>query len=510
VDERSRAIHSSLLPSHKRVEKDAYTRGIYIGYLGTNCYTAVCSSDVGDCGVVKAQGHHPHHKAVRFGIPKMLRRLIFPASVATAGAVTAAAWSQRRSPLLQESPPSATTSSEPGTANKPVTTKSWTYYSGLPVSNKEQFKLFTGNSNPELAKEVAKYLDVELGKVEVSRFTDGEVNIQILDNVRGKDVFVLQSTSSPVNDNYMELLLMVSCLRRSSAKRITVIAPYVGYARASVLQDKAVPISARAIAIMLETMGVDRVVGVDLHAGQIQGFFNPTVPTDNLESGKVGANYFADAFNLQTPTVVAIRTYSVARAKDFREALASRGRKTGNESLAGTRLGMVIRNDDATEPSLDTVREGEGEQEEQSVGIELVGMDKIDGDVILLDDIIDTSRTLCAAAKAVKARGARKIYAFATHGLFTEGALERIKASPIDCVVVTNTVASIPDEMKKSGDKIVRLSLAPLLAETIRRIYERESLGETVFRMAPIFDKVPKEKADAATASPSPSAPTPQ
>jgi len=286
---------------------------------------------------------------------------------------------------------------------------------------------------------------------------------------------------------------MVSCLRRSSAKRITVIAPYVGYARASILQDKAIPISARAIAIMLETMGVDRVVGVDLHAGQIQGFFNPTVPTDNLESVKVGANYFADTYDLHSPTVIAIRTYSVARAKDFREALATRGRKTANDSLANARLGMVIRNSDDTGPTLDTVREGEGVVEEQPRGIELVGItNKIEGDVVLIDDIVDTSRTLCAAAFAVKARGARKIYAYATHGLFTEGALERIKASPIDCIVVTNTVASIPNEVEKSGDKIVRLSLAPLLAETIRRIFERQSLGETVFRMAPIFEKSAK------------------
>ena len=441
----------------------------------------------------------------------MYRRLGRPVfSLAAAGLASAGVWTSLNSfpraeadgkpPTTQAKPqlPRRETQSSSPT-NKPVTTKSWTYYSGLPISDKEQFRLFTGNGNPELAKEVARYLGVELSKCEVSRFADGEANIQIMENVRGKDVFVVQSTSSPVNDNYMELLLMVSCLRRSSAKRITVIAPYVGYARASVLQDKAVPISARAIAIMLETMGVDRVVGVDLHAGQIQGFFNPTVPTDNLESGKVGANYFADAFNLQTPTVVAIRTYSVARAKDFREALASRGRKTANESLANARLGMVIRNDDATTPILDTVREGEGEQEEQPVGIELVGIgEKLEGDVILLDDIIDTSRTLCAAAFAVKARGARKIYAFASHGLFTEGALERIKASPIDCVIVTNTVASIPDETIKSGNKIVRLSLAPLLAETIRRIFERESLGETVFKMAPIFQKAdaPSEKVD--------------
>ena len=426
----------------------------------------------------------------------MFRRFVYPTLSVAAGVAVAAGF--RYTTNFAHAEAEAKTTPQPGipvprrdsVANRPVTTKSWTYYSGLPISNKDQIRVFAGNGNRQLAVEVAKYLGVELGKCEVSKFTDGEVNIQVMENVRGKDVFIVQSTSSPVYDNYMELLLMVCCLRRSSAKRITVIAPYVGYARASVLQDKAVPISARAIAIMLETMGVDRVVGVDLHAGQIQGFFNPTVPTDNLESGKVGANYFADAFNLQTPTVVAIRTYSVARAKDFREALASRGRKQGNESMANARLGMVIRNNDAQTPTQDTVREGEDEQEEQSVGIELVGIgEKIDGDVILLDDIIDTGRTLCAAAKAVKQRGARNIYAFASHGLFTEGALERIRASPIDCVVVTNTVASSVDETTKSGNKIVRLSLAPLLAETIRRIFERESLGETVFKMAPNFQK---------------------
>ena len=373
---------------------------------------------------------------------------------------------------------------------QPVTTKSWTYYSGLPIVDKDQFRIFTGNGNPDLATEIARYLDVKLGKSEVSKFSDGEANIQILENVRGKDVFVVQSTSPPVDDNFMELLLMVSCLRRSSAKRITVVVPYLGYARASVLQDQPTPISARAIAIMLETMGVDRVVGVDLNAGQIQGFFNPTVPTDNLESSKVGANYFADSFDLQNPTVVAIRANSVARAKDFREALANRGRKSGNMTLANAHLGMVIRTD--SKPSSNPVeREGEGIQEEQALGIELVGLNEIDGDVILIDDILDTGRTLYAAAYAVKARGAKKIYAFATHGLFTKGAKERIKDSPIDYVVVTNTVASTEDEVASSGDKIVRLSLAPLLAETIRRIYVRESLGETVFRMAPSYPTKP-------------------
>lgn len=379
--------------------------------------------------------------------------------------------------------------------NKPVTTKSWTYYSGRTIANKDNFKLFTGNGNPGLSKEIAEYLDVDLGKCELRKFADGEVSIQVMENVRGKDVFVVQSTSDPVNDNYMELLLMVSCLRRSSAKRITVIAPYVGYARASIMQNEAVPISAKAVAIMLETMGVDRVVGVDMHAGQIQGFFNPTVPTDNLESGKVGANYFADTFNLNSPLIVAIRTYSVARAKDFREALASRGRKTGNDSLANARLAMVIRNDESTSSGNtesqnggSSSREGEGIQEEQPVGIEVVGItDKVDGDVVLIDDIIDTGRTLCAAAYKVKARGAKKIYAFSTHGLFTEGALERIRASPLDFVVATNTVAQRPGEYEKSGGKIIRLSLAPLLAETIRRIHEKESLGETVFKMAPSF-----------------------
>lgn len=371
----------------------------------------------------------------------------------------------------------------------PVTTKTWTYYSGQPIADKDNFKLFSGNGNPKLAKDIAMYLDVELGKCDVSQFADGETAIQINENVRGKDVYVVQSTSGPVNDNYMELLLMVSCLRRSSAKRITVVCPYVGYARASVLEDKQIPISAKAIALMLETVGVDRVVAVDLHASQIQGFFHPQVPLENLESTKVGASYFADTFpESVTPMVVAIRTYSVARAKEFQKSLHLIGQKREQENFKNASLGMVIRNtpDLSQEPSgssASTEREGEGQVEEQSVGIELVGIDKINEDVILVDDIFDTGRTICAAAHAVKQRGARKIYAFVTHGLFSPGALQRIRDSPIDLVVVTNTVAVTPREFEESGRKIVRLNLAPLLAETIRRMHEKESLGASVFRM---------------------------
>jgi len=314
-----------------------------------------------------------------------------------------------------------------------------------------------------------------VGRADIGRFSDGEVNIQILDNVRGKDVYIIQSTSPPVSDSYMELLLMVSCLRRSSARRITVIMPYVGYARASVMQDSAVPISARAIADMLETVGVDRVVGVDLASAQMQGFFKPNVPTDNLEAVRVGANYFADAIELQAPIIVAIRTNTVQRAKDFRDTFTARGTREKNAELASARLGMVIR-PDVSNPVV-TEREGEGVLEDRTAGIELVGFpDQIDGDVILVEDIIDTARTLCAAAWAVKARGARNIYVFSTHGLFTKGALERIEKSPINAVVVTNTVERKDDTPEP---KIIRLSLAPLLAETIRRIHEKESLSES-------------------------------
>jgi len=363
---------------------------------------------------------------------------------------------------------------------KVVTTKSWSYYSGLPIADRKQFSLFTGNGNPALANEVATYLGVPLSRAEVSRFADGEVNIQILDNVRGKDVYLIQSTCPPVDDNYLELLLMVSCLRRSSARRITVVMPYVGYARASVMQDEAVPISARAIADMLETVGVDRVVGVDLASAQMQGFFKPNVPTDNLEAVRVGANYYADAIALQQPIVVAIRTNTVQRAKDFRDTLTARGRREGNEHLAGASLGMVIRPEVAAQKV--TEREGEGALEDRIAGIELVGFpERIEGDVVLVEDIIDTARTLCAAAYAVKARGAQRVYVFSTHGLFTKGAYERIAASPIDKVVVTNTVPRLAETAAETegAGKVVRLTLAPLLAEVIRRIHEKESLSES-------------------------------
>lgn len=387
----------------------------------------------------------------------------------------------------------ATTTSK---ETKTVTTKSWTYYKGLKINDPDdRFRLFTGSGSVQLGNEVAGYLGVTVGNAAIKRFADGEVSIQVQENVRGKDVFILQSTSAPVNDNMIELLLMVSCMRRSSARRITVVMPYVAYARASLLQDKQVPISARAIAIMLETMGVDRVVSVDLHSGQIQGFFKPQIPTDNLEATRVGANYFADALpDLKNPLVVAIRTYSVSRAKDFRETLVARGKRMANESIANARLAMVIRNaKGSADASLNSniEREGEGVNEEQTVGIELVGIaNRIDGDVILIDDIIDTGRTLCAAAEAVKARGARNVYAFSTHGLFTQGALERIAKSSLDRVIVTNTVQTSAVE----NPKIVRLSLAPLLAETIRRIHEKESLSETVYKMQPNFEADQKKQ----------------
>jgi ribose-phosphate pyrophosphokinase len=405
----------------------------------------------------------------------MSRRLVQCSSAAAAMAIAAMMMGTTRPP---HTPPTRIAHAQ--TADKVVTTKSWSYYSGLQIADQEQFRLFTGNGNPALAREVSQYLGVSLSRAEIGRFADGEVNIQILDNVRGKDVYIIQSTSPPVSDNYMELLLMVSCLRRSSARRITVIMPYVGYARASVMQDAAVPISARAIADMLETMGVDRVVGIDLASAQMQGFFKPNVPTDNLEAVRVGANYFADAIELHQPIIVAIRTNTVQRARDFRDTLTRRGVRDANKHLQDARLGMVIRPAAATTvlATATTEREGEGLQEAVTSGIELVGFpEQIDGDVILVEDIIDTARTLCAAAHAVKQRGARNIYVFSTHGLFSKGASERIDSSPIDKVVVTNTVPR--PESAGGENKIIRLSIAPLLAETIRRIHEKESLSDS-------------------------------
>ncbi|MGC6481143.1 MAG: ribose-phosphate pyrophosphokinase [Porticoccaceae bacterium] len=304
--------------------------------------------------------------------------------------------------------------------------------------------LFTGNANPELAKEVAKSLRVKLSDSLVSTFSDGEINIEIRENVRGHDVFIIQPTCEPTHRNLMELVLMVDALRRSSAERITAVVPYFGYAR----QDRRVrsvrvPISAKVVADMLSNAGVDRVLTVDLHAEQIQGFFNCTV--DNI----YGAPVLLDDIqrqnykNLQvvSPDIGGVvRARAVAKQLDCDLAIIDKRRPSANESEVMNLIGEV-----------------EGRT------------------CLLIDDIVDTAGTLCKAAEALKKFGAEKVVAYATHPVLSGKAIDNISNSSLDNLVVTNSIP-LTEEAKQCG-KIRTLTLGKLLGESVRRLSNEESIS---------------------------------
>jgi ribose-phosphate pyrophosphokinase len=318
----------------------------------------------------------------------------------------------------------------------------------------ENVAIFSGNSNLPLAEEICANLGTKLGNITVGRFADGEVNIQVQDNIRGKDVFIIQPTGPPVNENLMELLLLVSTMRRASARKITVVVPYYGYCRQDRKTLPRVPISAADVARLLETVGVDRVIAIDLHCGQIQGFFGPRVPVDNLEANVTAVTYLKTQALSDHLTVVSPDAGGVTRAKKFQEML-----KAENQQKS-VGLAMIIKHRDAPGKIADMF---------------LVG-NVADSDVIIIDDMIDTAGTLCEAAKVLKTKGANKVYAFATHGLFSGKAFDNINNSPLEQVLVTDTILPKPGE--NSVDKITRLSVAPLLAEAIRRIQARESVSD--------------------------------
>ncbi|CDI81720.1 phosphoribosylpyrophosphate synthetase, putative [Eimeria acervulina] len=312
--------------------------------------------------------------------------------------------------------------------------------------------LFTGTANEHLGSAVAERLSTRLGRVSVGRFADGEVNIQFLDSLRGKDVYIIQPTSTPVNDHLMELLLMISTCRRASAKKITAVIPYFGYARQDRKMNSRVPISAADVARMMEAMGVDRVVAVDLHCGQIQGFFGPRVPVDNVEAQIVGLDYF-ESKELDKPVVVSPDAGGVYRARKFQEGMVRRGYKDCSIAM------LIKRRIKANEvESMDLVGSVEGR------------------DAIIVDDMIDTAGTLVEAARELKKKGARRVYAFATHGLFSGPAIDRIQKSALEEVVITDTIKARP--MVTSCKKIKILSISILLADAIRRIHQKESLND--------------------------------
>ncbi len=307
----------------------------------------------------------------------------------------------------------------------------------------DKLKVFTGNSNPQLAEEICKYLHLPLSKVAVRRFSDGEVFVEVGENVRGADVFVIQSTSPPVNDHLMELLIMVDAFRRSSARRITAVIPYYGYARQDRKVAPRVPITAKLVADLISEAGTGRVLCMDLHAGQIGGFFN--IPVDHLFAAPVMLDYLRTHIEGET-VIVSPDAGGVERAR----AIATR-----------LQCGLAI---------IDKRRE----KANVAQAMHIIG-DVRDKLAVVLDDMIDTAGTLTEAARALEENGAREVWACASHAVLSGPAIGRIKESPISRVVVTNTIPLA--EAAKAGGKFISLSVARLLGEAIRRIHMEDSVS---------------------------------
>jgi ribose-phosphate pyrophosphokinase len=309
--------------------------------------------------------------------------------------------------------------------------------------NHDRLKIFSGNAHPALGREICHWLDKPLADSEIRHFSDGEIHLQIQENVRGEDVFVIQPTCTPVDRNLMELLLILDALKRASAKRITAVLPYYGYARQDRKDKPRVPISARLVAAVLETAGADRVLTLDLHAAQIQGFFD--IPVDHLFSAPVMIEYFR-TLQLSDITVVSPDAGGVERARAFAKRL--------NAPLA----------------IIDKRREEANVAEVMNVVGEVKSRH-----CMIIDDIIDTAGTLVKGAEALLEKGAASVTACATHAVLSGGAVARIEASMLKEVVVTN---SIPlSEAAKQSSKIKSLSIAKLLAEAIRSIHEETSVS---------------------------------
>ena len=305
--------------------------------------------------------------------------------------------------------------------------------------------VFTGNAHPKLAEDVARHLDLPIGRATVGRFSDGEVMVEILENVRGKDVFVLQSTCDPTNDNLMEIMLMVDALRRASAGRITAAIPYFGYARQDRrVRSARVPITARVVADMLTVVGVNRVLTMDLHSDQIQGFFD--VPVDNIYSAPIllddiSSQGYEDLIIVSPDTGGVVRARAIAkRLDDCDLAIIDKRRPKPNEAKVMHIIGDVAGRS-----------------------------------CVILDDMVDTANTLCEGAKALKDHGAKRVIAYCTHAVLSGSAAERIQNSALDELVVTDTIP-LRDEAR-ACKKIRQLSVAGLLAETIRRISKEDSVS---------------------------------
>jgi ribose-phosphate pyrophosphokinase len=315
----------------------------------------------------------------------------------------------------------------------------------MPERAKDELEIFTGNSNPALAREVCEHLGVQLGQAEVGRFPDGEVVVEVRENVRGGDCFVLQSICTPPNDNLMELLLLMDALRRASAKRITAVIPYFGYARQDRKVAPRVPISAKLVADVVTAAGALRVLTVDLHAGQIQGFFN--IPVDNLYAMPVLIQYLRKRLEGRRVSVVSPDAGGVERARAFARRL--------NANLA------II---DKRRPRASEVAE-----------MQLVGEVR-DSSALLVDDMIDTGGTITEAAKVVMKAGATEVLACATHPILSDPACERLNKSALTELITTNTIPLRAKAQAELGSLKV-LSIASLIAEAIRRIHNEESVS---------------------------------
>jgi ribose-phosphate pyrophosphokinase len=306
-----------------------------------------------------------------------------------------------------------------------------------------ELKLFTGNSNPALAQEIADFLGIPLGEATVTTFSDGEILVRIEENVRGMDVFLVQSASDPVNKNIMELLIMLDALKRASAYRVTAVLPYYGYARQDRKDQPRVPITAKLVADLIATAGAHRVLTIDLHAGQIQGFFN--IPVDHLYATPVLLDHFRQV-GFDDLVVVSPDAGGVERARAFAKRLKA--------SLA----------------IIDKRREGPNQAKVMNIIGEVNRRN-----VLLLDDMIDTAGTVTQGANALRDKGAKTILAGCTHAVLSGPALDRINASPLDTLVVTNT---LPLNGKEDlCRKLVSLTVAPLLGEAIKRIHDEESVS---------------------------------
>jgi len=302
------------------------------------------------------------------------------------------------------------------------------------------FKLFSGTGHPKFAEEISKSLDIELASAKIKRFSDGEISVQIGGSVRGQDVYIVQSTSAPANNNLMELMIMTDALKRSSAKSITAIMPYFGYARQDRKAAPRVPITAKLVANLLEKAGIDRIVTIDLHAGQIQGFFD--IPVDNLYGSIIFYDYIR-AKNLKNPIIASPDIGGVARARHFAE-------KLGFE--------MVIVDKHRAEANVSEV-------------MNIIG--NVEGkDVILVDDMIDTAGTIVKGAAALKAKGATSVMACCTHAVLSGEAYSKIEDGDLDELVVSDSIPS-----KRECGKVKIIYTAPLFAKVISRIHNNESVN---------------------------------